>query len=118
MNFSPLQVGYIANTMKPVPVGDYVKTALDIFAENPALDVVSVAGNNGEILGVVPRGITANFAVSAVYRGYQKNLKDFLIPLKGALDSGAFISRIVDENLKIDQGESSRTGRSRTAAVI
>jgi sigma-B regulation protein RsbU (phosphoserine phosphatase) len=105
MAFSPLQVGYIANTVTPVPVGDYVKTALDLFEQKPDLEAVPIAGENGETLGVVSRKITANFAASAVYRGYQKNLKDFLIPFRGVLEGRDFISWIVDKNLKIDQGE-------------
>ncbi|MDR1306902.1 MAG: SpoIIE family protein phosphatase [Treponema sp.] len=105
MSFSPLQVGYIANTITPVPAGGYVKAALDLFDQKPDLEVVPIAGEDGTVLGVVSRKITANFAVSAVYRGYQKNLKDFLIPFRGILEGRDFISRIVDKNLKIDQGE-------------
>jgi sigma-B regulation protein RsbU (phosphoserine phosphatase) len=105
MSFSPLQVGFIANTIPPVPVGDYVKSALDLFDQKPDLEVVPIAGEDGAVLGVVSRKITANFAVSAVYRGYQKNLKDFLIPFRGVLEGRDFISGIVDKNLKIDQGE-------------
>jgi sigma-B regulation protein RsbU (phosphoserine phosphatase) len=105
MPFSPLQVGYIANTVTPVPAGDYVKAALDLFDQKPDLEVVPITGEDGAVLGVVSRKITANFAVSAVYRGYQKNLTDFLIPFRGILEGRDFISGIVDKNLKIDQGE-------------
>jgi hypothetical protein len=90
MAFSPLQVGYIANTVTPVQAGDYVKTALDLFEQRPDLEAVPVAGEDGEALGMVSRKITANFAVSAVYRGYQRNLKDFLIPFRGTLE-GRFL---------------------------
>jgi sigma-B regulation protein RsbU (phosphoserine phosphatase) len=105
MVFSPLQVGSIATTITPVPVGDYVKSALDLFEQKPDLEIVPVTGEDGEALGVVSRKITANFAASAAYRGYQKNLKDFLIPFRGILEGRDFISRVVDKNLKIDQGE-------------
>ncbi|MDR2663870.1 MAG: hypothetical protein LBC31_12830 [Treponema sp.] len=44
MPFSPLQVGYIANTTAPVPVGDYVKTVLDLFDQKSDLEVVPIAG--------------------------------------------------------------------------
>ncbi|MDR1388774.1 MAG: serine/threonine-protein phosphatase [Treponema sp.] len=105
MVFSPLQVGFLANDMKPVPIDAYAKVVLDLFLQNDGLEVVPVTDSKGCLLGVVPRGITKNYAISAAYREYQKDLKDFLIPLKGVLDARSFISRVVDENLKQDQGE-------------
>ncbi|MDR2072212.1 MAG: SpoIIE family protein phosphatase [Spirochaetaceae bacterium] len=104
MNFSPLQVGHIANTIKPVSVDAYSKIAIELFEQSPDLEAVPLE-ENGEPLGVISRKITENFAISAVYRGYQKDLKNFLIPFRGILESSAFISRVVDENIKIDQGK-------------
>ncbi|MDR0402494.1 MAG: SpoIIE family protein phosphatase [Treponema sp.] len=104
MDFSPLQVGYIASTVKPISVDAYAKTALELFERQPNLEAVALE-ENGEALGVISRKITENFFISATYRGYQKELKNFLIPFKGILESSAFISRVVDENIKIDQGK-------------
>jgi sigma-B regulation protein RsbU (phosphoserine phosphatase) len=104
MNFSPLQVGHIANSIKPVSVDSYSKTALELFEQQPDLEAVPLE-ENGEPLGVVSRKITENYAISAAYRGYQKDLKNFLIPFRGVLDGSAFISQVVDDNIKIDQGK-------------
>ncbi|MDR2313393.1 MAG: SpoIIE family protein phosphatase [Spirochaetaceae bacterium] len=104
MNFSPLQIGHITNNIKPVSVDSYSKTAIDLFEQQPELEAIPIE-ENGEPLGVISRKITENFAISAVYRGYQKDLKNFLIPFRGVLESSAFISRVVDENIKIDQGK-------------
>jgi sigma-B regulation protein RsbU (phosphoserine phosphatase) len=102
--FSPLQVGYIADTAKPVMLDDPVKIALDLFAADSALEAVAVQGRDA-VVGVVSRKIADNFSISAAYRAYQRNMKDFLIPFQGTLDASSHTAKVVDINIKIDQGK-------------
>jgi hypothetical protein len=64
------------------------KTALEFFEQQPDLEAIPLE-ENGEPLGVVLREITGNFAISA----------------RGIPEGSAFVSRVVDENIRIDQGK-------------
>jgi sigma-B regulation protein RsbU (phosphoserine phosphatase) len=103
-SFSPLQVGYIASTIQPVLIDDEVKTALDLFEANPELEALPVQGPEA-VLGVVSRKIMESFSISPAYRAYQRNLNDFLIPFSGAIDASSYTAKVVDINIRIDQGK-------------
>ncbi|MDR2767112.1 MAG: serine/threonine-protein phosphatase [Treponema sp.] len=104
-NFSPLQVGYIAHREKPVGMDEPVKAAIDVFDADPELKALPVTGKGGEVKGVVSRNIKNNLAISADYRIYQRELEKHLIPFKGTIEATNHVSRIVEANLKVDQGK-------------
>jgi sigma-B regulation protein RsbU (phosphoserine phosphatase) len=85
-------------------IDEQAKAALDLFEADSALEAVPVQDENS-VLGVVSRKINDNFSISAMYRVYQRDLKGFLIPFRETLDASSDIARIVDVNLKIDQGK-------------
>ncbi|MDR2182285.1 MAG: serine/threonine-protein phosphatase [Treponema sp.] len=104
-NFSPLQVGYITHRERAVDRGEPVKAATDVFDANPALKALPVTGEGGEVVGVVSRNIKDDLAISADYRLYQRELEKHLIPFKGTIEAANHVSRIVEANLKVDQGK-------------
>jgi sigma-B regulation protein RsbU (phosphoserine phosphatase) len=102
--FSPLQLGYIAATIQPVLLDDEVKAVLDLFEANPGLEAVPVQGPEA-VVGVVSREIMESFSISPAYRAYQRNINDFLIPFSGIVDASSYTAKVVDINIRIDQGK-------------
>jgi sigma-B regulation protein RsbU (phosphoserine phosphatase) len=103
-NFSPLQIGYIADVTEPMNASSNVDWVLENIADNQNIDVVPIE-RDGTVLGVLPRAILEKLAVSAWSKFWQKDLDAYIIPAKEVLDATAYINRVIERALESGQSE-------------
>jgi sigma-B regulation protein RsbU (phosphoserine phosphatase) len=103
-NFSPLQIGYIANVTEPMNASSNVDWVLENIAENQTIEVIPIE-RDGSVLGVLPREILEKLAGSAWAKFWQKDLDAYIIPAKEVLDATAYINRVIEQALESGQSE-------------
>ena len=103
-NFSPLQMGYIAEVIDPINAGTSVDWVMKFIEDNPEITDIPVE-RDGTIQGVLPRDKLEKMAGSAWSKFWQKDLDTYVIPIKEVLDATAYINKIMEEVLKKESYE-------------
>jgi len=100
--FSPLQVGYVTESVEPVSAGSEAGWALELLADRPELEVIPIE-RDGTVLGVVPRHVLEEIVGSAWKRFWQKDLDAYMIPAYKTVEATDYVDRIVEEGLQETQ---------------
>jgi sigma-B regulation protein RsbU (phosphoserine phosphatase) len=103
-NFSPLQIGHIADVTEPMNASSNVDWVMENVGNNPDLEVIPIE-RDGSVLGVLPRDQLEKLAGSAWTKFWQKDLDAYIIPAKEVLDATAYINRVIESALESKQSE-------------
>ncbi|MDR0448269.1 MAG: SpoIIE family protein phosphatase [Treponema sp.] len=103
-NFSPLQIGYIVDTVEPIDASASVEWVFENVKDNPELEAVPIE-RDGMVLGILSRQILEKLISSIWTKFWQKNLESYIIRSKDVIDATTYISGILKDALSQESYE-------------
>jgi sigma-B regulation protein RsbU (phosphoserine phosphatase) len=103
-SFSPLQIGFIVNSIEPMNANTNVDWVIENIRNNPNLEAIPIE-RDGAVLGVLPRQTLDKLAASTWTKFWQKDLDSYIIPAKEVLDATSYINRVLEDALKDESHE-------------
>ncbi|MCL1928447.1 MAG: serine/threonine-protein phosphatase [Treponema sp.] len=100
--FTPLQVGYIADSVEPINIASDAKWELVLKSGRPETEVIPIE-RHGTILGIVHKEDTkklGNFLDSLINRVTGKNTMPFMMPIHDVIEASSYINIVLEKGLQ------------------
>jgi sigma-B regulation protein RsbU (phosphoserine phosphatase) len=101
-DFSPLQVGSIADCIEPLSATTDAEWALNSIAELADVEVIPIERDDA-VIGYIERSVLQKAAGSTLQRLFQKDLESYVLPAHSWVDATEYIDRIVEKDLEQDE---------------